>query len=69
MSWKELQKYINSGNIIGNYGAENSDFFILAKAKFDIEISDYCKEESKDEEIDKQLNELIQFNLKKKNLG
>lgn len=65
MSWKELQKDINSGNIIGNYGAENSDFFILSKAKFDIEISDYCKEESKDEEIDKQLNELIQFNSKK----
>jgi len=57
MSWQ-------TENIIGNnYGAENSDMFFLAEAKYHVKISEKSKTKSNDEFVDSDLDSLIKYNL------
>ena len=57
----------NVQRIIGNNrGAENSDMFFLAEAKYNINIGEKSCNKTKDEFVDLDLNELIEYNSKYK---
>jgi hypothetical protein len=54
---------LNVQRIIGNNrGAENSDMFFLAEAKYNINIGEKSCNKTKDEFVDLDLNELIEYN-------
>ena len=54
---------------IGIHGAENTDFYILALAKYDIDIQEKSKNISEEENIDHDLHSLIEYNkIHKKDL-
>ena len=65
MNWKNL----SDTNVIGIHGAENTDFYILALAKYDIDIQEKSKNISEEENIDHDLHSLIEYNkIHKKDL-
>ncbi len=47
-----------------NFGAENSDFFFLAQAKYNVDIAQQAKIKSKDEFVDAALHDLITYHSK-----
>lgn len=58
MKWEKL----NQNNTIGNHGAENTDMYFLALAKYNIDIEENSKYISNEEEIDHDLKSLIEYN-------
>lgn len=49
-------------NTIGNHGAENTDMYLLALAKYNIDIENESKKISKEEEIEYDFKSLIEYN-------
>lgn len=66
MDWKQLNDDINNNNVIGNHGAENSDFYILTMAKYNVDISSHSKQRSDEENIDVPLATILDYNSKHK---
>ncbi|VVU94564.1 Protein of unknown function (DUF1688) [seawater metagenome] len=69
VSWKILNKDYNQRKYIGFVGADNSDMYVLAKAKYDIDIYKNLSNKSPDEFVDPDLDYLIKKNIKKKNIN
>ena len=52
----------NKENTIGNHGAENTDMYVLALAKYNVDIEENSKKISQEEEIEEKLQSLLTYN-------